>query len=223
VQARSMIASGMLGDLVLFENAFSSYVDMNSRWNSKPEISGGGVLIDNGTHSVDLMHYFLGPLAEVHAREGKRSQGLLVEDTVHLFARSLSGVLCNIELSWSASRQRDSFLGICGSRGGISIGWKKSARLDRTRGEWIPFGSGYQKIQAFRSQIENFSRAIRGQEPLLVTGDDALNSVSIIECAYKSLRQNQPVQISNSSSSMFESHKHSLEAMARPPCRDTLH
>jgi predicted dehydrogenase len=197
VQAKSMVASGVLGDLILFENVFAARVDMASRWNSRPEISGGGVLIDNGTHSVDLMRYFLGPLAEVHALEGRRSQGLMVEETAALFVRSMSGVICSIDLSWSISKQRDSFLDIYGSRGAISIGWKKSSYLDFSHGKWVSFGRGYNKVQAFRSQIENFSKAIRGEEPLLITGEDAMASVQIIESAYRALRQNQWIPVSS--------------------------
>ena len=200
IRAKSIVASGVLGDLILFENVFANRVDMTSRWNSRPEISGGGVLIDNGTHSVDLMRYFLGPLAEVHALEGRRSQGLLVEETVALFVRSVSGVICNIDLSWSMTKQRDSFLDIYGTRGAISIGWKRSTHLDFAHGEWMAFGNGYNKVQAFRSQIENFSLAIRGEEPLLITGEDAIASVRIMESAYKALRQNQWVPVSSSPS-----------------------
>ena len=189
VLAKSIVSSGILGDLVLFENVFATRVDMAGRWNSRPEISGGGVLIDNGTHSADLMRYFLGPLAEVHVLEGKRSQGLEVEETVTLFIRSVSGVICSIDLSWSISKHRDSYLDIYGSRGTISIGWKQSKYF--SNGEWVEFGKGYDKIQAFRAQIENFSRAIRGEEPLLITGEDAIASVSTMESAYKALRQNQ--------------------------------
>jgi predicted dehydrogenase len=199
IRAKSLVTSGVLGDLILFENVFATRVDMASRWNSRPEISGGGVIIDNGTHSVDLMRYFLGPLAEVHALEGRRSQGLLVEETATLFVRSLSGVICSIDLSWSISKLRDSFLDIYGSRGAISIGWKKSSHLDFSHGKWVTFGHGYNKLQAFRSQIQNFSRAIREEEPLLITGEDAIASVDMVESAYRALRQNQWTPVSNSS------------------------
>ena len=195
IRAKSIVASGVLGDLILFENVFANRVDMASRWNSVPEISGGGVLIDNGTHSVDLMRYFLGPLAEVHALEGRRSQELQVEETVSLFVRSVSGVICNIDLSWSINKLRDSFLDIYGARGAISIGWKCSSHLDFAHGQSIPFGNGYNKVQAFRSQIENFGRAIRGEEPLLITGEDAMASVCIIESAYQALLQDQWVPV----------------------------
>lgn len=203
IRAKSIIASGVLGDLILFENVFAHRVDMTSRWNSRPEVSGGGVLIDNGTHSVDLMHYFLGPLSEIQALEGRRGKGLLVEETVCLFARSLNGVICKIDLSWGVCRQNDSFLTIYGTQGSVSVGWKKSVRRDFAHHEWVAFGNGYHKVLAFRSQIENFSRAIRGEEPLLITADDAVDSVKIIESAYESLRQHQWIRISSSSRNML--------------------
>jgi predicted dehydrogenase len=195
VRAKSLVASGSLGELLLFENVFTSRVDMSSRWNSRPEISGGGVLIDNGTHALDLMRYFLGALAEVHVVEGKRSQNPLVEDTVAVFVRSVSGVIGNIDLSWSVAKHRDSYLDIYGSHGAISVGWKESKHLNYSRGEWVVFGHGYNKLQAFHDQIENFSRAIRGQEPLVITDEDAIASVHVVESAYRALHRNQWVSV----------------------------
>ncbi|MGB7925277.1 MAG: Gfo/Idh/MocA family oxidoreductase [Pyrinomonadaceae bacterium] len=191
VRAKSLVASGVVGEVVLFENAFTSRVNMSSRWNSHPAVSGGGVLMDNGTHSVDLMRYFLGPLAEVQVVEGKRSQGLEVEETVHIFVRSVGGVMGNIDLSWSISKEQENYLSIYGSEGTIKVGWKESKYRKSSDQDWVVFGRGYDKVQAFRSQINNFSRAIRGEEPLLVTPDDALASVEVIEAAYAALRQSQ--------------------------------
>lgn len=191
IRAKSLVMSGVLGEIVLFENAFTSRVDMSSRWNSNPAISGGGVLIDNGTHSIDIMRYFLGALAEVQVIEGKRIQSLDVEDTVRIFAKSASGVVGNVDLSWSINKELDSYIRIYGSQGTISIGWKESKYRQSSSPEWIKFGNGYDKVQAFTSQIENFSKAILGQEVLLITPQDSIASVEVIEAAYKSMNETQ--------------------------------
>jgi predicted dehydrogenase len=190
-RAKSMVASGMFGDVILFENSFTSRVEMSSRWNSNASISGGGVLIDNGAHSVDLMRYFLGPLAEVQVVEGKRSQNLDVEETVHIFARSVSGIMGNIDLSWSINKEQENYISIYGSRGTIKLGWKESKYRHANSPDWVVFGQGYDKVAAFRRQLENFSRALNGDEQLLITSDDGLASVEVIEAAYASLRQSQ--------------------------------
>jgi predicted dehydrogenase len=191
IRAKSIVTSGILGEIVLFENAFTSRVDMSSRWNSNPAISGGGVLIDNGTHSVDLMRYFLGPLSDVQVVEGKRSQGLGVEETVHIFVRSTAGVMGAIDLSWSINKELDSFINIYGSHGTVSVGWKESKYRQSSSRDWVVFGKGYNKVEAFRNQIDNFSRAIAGEESLLVTAEDALASVEVVEAAYAALRENR--------------------------------
>jgi predicted dehydrogenase len=164
---------------------------MSSRWNSDPAISGGGVLIDNGTHSLDLMRYFLGPLLDIQAVEGKRVQGLQVEDTVRVLARSISGVMGTIDLSWSINKELDSYINVYGSRGTVFIGWKESKYRDASSGNWVVFGNGYNKVEAFRSPITNFCKAVLGEEPLLINEGDALASVEAIEAAYRALRRSQ--------------------------------
>ena len=110
IRARQIVGSGILGELIVLENSFASRVDMTRRWNADPAISGGGVLIDNGTHSVDIVRYFLGPIAEVMAVEGKRVQHLAVEDTASMLLRTADGVLGTIDLSWSVDKVTDTYL-----------------------------------------------------------------------------------------------------------------
>jgi len=45
-------------------------------------------------------------------------------------------------------------------------------------------------VTALRRQIENFCRAVRGVEPLLISAEDAIASVEVMEAAYSSLREN---------------------------------
>ncbi|MBE9031941.1 Gfo/Idh/MocA family oxidoreductase [filamentous cyanobacterium LEGE 11480] len=191
IKAKSLMLSGVLGEVVLFENAFTARVDMTNRWNSNPAISGGGVLIDNGTHSIDIMRYFLGPLAQVQVVEGKRVQELAVEDTVQIFAKAETGVMGNVDLSWSINKDLDYYVRIYGSQGTISVGWKESKYKQTSSPDWVNFGSGYNKVQAFQNQIENFANAIRGIETLLITAEDALASVEVMEAAYQAMNQTQ--------------------------------
>ncbi len=186
-RAKSFIASGLIGEVVLFENVFTGRVDMTHRWNSDPKIAGGGVLIDNGTHSVDVTRYVLGGLAEVQAMEGHRIQGLPVEDTAKMFVRSKAGVLGSIDLSWSVSKELPYFIAVYGSSGAILVGWRESKYRRAGDQEWSVFGQGYDKLDAFKRQLDNFAGAVRGEESLVVTPEDALASVQVIEAAYRSL------------------------------------
>jgi predicted dehydrogenase len=195
VRAKAIVTSGILGEIVLFENVFTSRVDMSARWNSRPEVSGGGVLIDNGTHSVDLMRYFLGPLAEVQVVEGRRIQDLPVEETVRIFVRSASGVLGSIDLSWSINKELESYINIYGSHGSVFVGWGESRYRQSSGRDWVAFGRGYNKLQALSAQLVNFARSIRGEEKLLITADDALASVEAVEAAYAGLRRSQWVAV----------------------------
>lgn len=186
-RAKALVESGIIGELVLLDNIFTGRVDMSHRWNSNPVISGGGVLIDNGTHSLDLTRYFLGELAQVQVIEGHRIQNLGVEDTVKLFARSRSGVLASIDLSWSVSKEQPYYLSIYGSAGTLLVGWRESKYRRSNDAEWTVFGNGYNKVEAFTRQLDNFGDAILGVDDLVVSPDDALASVQVIEAAYRSM------------------------------------
>ena len=190
IKAKSLVAAGVLGDIVLFENAFTARVDMTRRWNSNPKFSGGGVLIDNGTHSVDIVRYFLGAIAEVLAIEGNRGQAIEVDDNVRLFLKTANGDQANIDLTWSINKDLPYFISIYGTNGTLHVGWRESKYKLHSNPDWTVFGKGYDKVQAFQAKLENFAGKINGSEKLLINPSDALASVEVIEAAYKSLNQN---------------------------------
>lgn len=190
VKAKAILASGVLGEVVQFENAFTAKVDMSKRWNSQFEISGGGVLMDNGTHSVDIIRYFLGTITDVLALETSGTQNLSVDENVKLLAKTANGVAASVDLTWGINKELPNFISIYGTNGTLHIGWRESKYKLNSSPDWNVFGTGYDKVQAFKSKIENFRNAILNSEELLTKPTDALASVEVIEAAYKSLNQN---------------------------------
>ncbi len=185
--ARTLIAEGVIGEVIQLENSFASRVDMRDRWNSNRAVSGGGVLIDNGTHSVDIARSFLGPVEAVLTLERPRTQPLDVEDSVQLLLRAASGATATIDLSWSDDNTTDTYLQVYGTEGALRVGWRESAVRSNAAGEWVRFGSGYDKIRCMQSQVQNFCGALHGTEPLAITAADAIASVQVIVAAYRSL------------------------------------
>ncbi len=195
IKAKSLVSSGILGELIQFENAFTADVDMTKRWNSDSSIGGGGVLMDNGTHSVDIIRYFLGPISEVLALDAGSTQDLKVDENVIVLAKTKSGVTASVDLTWGINKNLPNFVSIYGTNGTLHIGWGESKYKLNNHSEWTVFGAGYNKVQAFKSKLENFRDTINGDAELLIKPSDALASVQVIEAAYKSLNQNlwQPV------------------------------
>ena len=70
----------------------------------------------------------------------------------------------SIDLSWSLNKELPYYLSVYGSAGTLHVGWKESKFRRAGDAEWTVFGNGYDKVQAFGSQIDNFVRSIRGLE-----------------------------------------------------------
>lgn len=190
VKAKGILASGMLGDVLQFENAFTAKVDMSKRWNSDAEMSGGGVLIDNGTHSVDIIRFFMGGIDSVLVVDAGGTQGLLVDENVKMFAKTKGNVTASVDLTWGINKELPYFISIYGSNGTLHIGWRESKYKLNSSPDWTVFGKGYDKVASFKGKVENFAGALRGEEELFIKPEDALASVRVIEAAYKSLYQN---------------------------------
>jgi len=187
IQAKAIIEAGTLGNVLELQNVFTGKVAMKERWNCDPKISGGGVLIDNGSHSVDIARYLLGPLSAVQAQAGVQGQGLPVEDTAYLWLRTAKGVIGRVDLSWTIHKETPWYVSVFGSAGVVNVGWQSSQyRHDGSAG-WVKFGNGYDKLAAFSKQLQNFVDTLHKRATPLMGIEDALASVRVIEAAYQSM------------------------------------
>jgi len=118
------MADGAIGEPLTFRIEFAGPVDMSQRWNSDPAVSGGGVLIDNGSHALDITRFLFSPVDAVLATSLKPLQKLRVEDTARILATTACGVTGKIMLSWSMKPADQDYVTIQGPMGQIAIDWK---------------------------------------------------------------------------------------------------
>lgn len=187
IEAKVRLGSGALGKLVLAENSFAAPVPMRGRWNADLAIAGGGVLIDNGTHSVDLLRYLFGEIRWVEAIALPPVQDLPVEDGVRLLLGWDEGPVAHVDLSWSISKHAPEYLLVHGDAASLGLGWAGSWMQRRGDAKRGPFGSGYSKRVALGRQLAHFARLVRGSESPLLGETSILASVGVVEGAYRSL------------------------------------
>ncbi|MCR4348012.1 MAG: Gfo/Idh/MocA family oxidoreductase [Sulfuricaulis sp.] len=66
-KARELFEAGALGELMFIRARYGhgGRIGYDKEWRSKPDLSGGGELIDQGPHLIDLSRWFLGEFTEV--------------------------------------------------------------------------------------------------------------------------------------------------------------
>ena len=202
IHAKGLIQAGILGHVLEFKCDFRDTADMRNRWNSQPNISGGGVLAAKGSDAVDIVRHLFGPIQWIRAEEAQRIQSVDVEDTVRLELRTSSGVMGTIHLSWTLKSTSDDYLRIYGTQGNLCIGWKKSMYRPNEAVDWITFGEGFSTMKALTSQLSNFANFVCEDELPEINDEDALESVRIIETAYQSLRTGEYVHLNSASAAV---------------------
>lgn len=185
-QARRLLQEGTIGQPLCFHNRFVSRLDMTERWNSDPSRSGGGVIADAGTHSLDLIRFLLGPVRSVTAASPHSVQKLRVEDTAFLLFRC-DEVVGSVELSWSVAAPTRTYLEVTGSTGLLQLGWQGSAYRSGAS-DWVPFGDPYSKMRCLRGQLEHFLACAQGKATPLLSGEEALASAQVLAAAYRALQ-----------------------------------
>lgn len=195
--AKQLIELGEIGDPLTFHIEFAAAVDMSSRWNANPVISGGGVIIDNGAHALDLVNFVFGSLDKVQVLPIKAVQNLPVEDQAMLLVSAGKRVFGEIMLSWSLSSSSDTYLSICGKKGTINLGWK-GAFLEKEGREAVKLSNGYNKSLAHHNMMEQFRNMVLGEGEGWITNQEILTNAAAISSCYASMANHSWTGISKS-------------------------
>lgn len=107
--ALRILRSGELGRVINLRGVYGKaqlYTFNQPDWRTKREIAGGGVLLDQGIHMVDLMCLFGGDFKEVHSFISNSHWGYDVEDNAYALMRTADGVVGMLNSSATQWRHR---------------------------------------------------------------------------------------------------------------------
>jgi predicted dehydrogenase len=200
--ALSIVHSGDLGKVINLRGVYgkSKLVTFNQPdWRTKREIAGGGVLLDQGIHMVDLMYLFAGEFTEVHSFISNNHWGYSVEDNAYALMRTNNGIVAL--LNSSATQWRHRFhLDINLENGslileGILSGSKSYgaetltvvfADPDYDNGDPREQITLYNTDPSWDDEIKAFAEAILANQPIKSgTSEDALKTMKLVYKIYK--------------------------------------
>jgi predicted dehydrogenase len=121
-KARDLIGNGELGDLMFIRARYGhgGRVGYESEWRADPGISGGGELIDQGPHVIDLARWFLGDFSDVEGHAATYFWKMPVDDNAFMLLRTPAGRTASLHVSCTEWKNTFSFE-IYGKVGKIDI------------------------------------------------------------------------------------------------------
>ena len=196
---KEFIQNGGLGKLAFCDLYMKYWRDPSyyaaSAWRGTFAMDGGGALMNQGIHGVDIMHYICGTPKLLGAKVKTIVHNIETEDTAVALVEYPSGALGVMEASTSSNPGFERRIEINGSRGYAVV---IDAQLEKlyVDGKFIinkevipnagtasdPTKMSHEKHML---QIKNFIGAIRGEQQLISTATDGYNSVKFIEEIYK--------------------------------------
>ena len=199
--ALRIVGSGELGKVINLRGVYgkSKLITFNQPdWRTKRAIAGGGVLLDQGIHMVDLMRLFGGEFINVHSFISNSRWGYDVEDNAYALMQTEAGVVGM--LNSSATQWRHRFhLDVNLEKGSLSLGGILSgsksygaetlsviyADPDRDNGDPKEQLTRYNKDPSWDEEINTFAEAILGDHPITSgSSDDALQTMKLVYRIY---------------------------------------
>ncbi|MEW1676387.1 Gfo/Idh/MocA family oxidoreductase [Streptomyces noursei] len=225
--ARAAIEDGTLGRItsVLIEvplwRARSYYA--SGQWRGTRALDGGGALMNQAVHAVDLAQWLAGPVAEAAAHTGLLAHdGIEVEDVATASLKFADGALGALLATTAAYPGRTTRVAVNGERGSVVIDNDELAYFHTAREGERPtaygaYGDGNQAAdrcpppreppprdrigllhQPHRDQLADFCDAVRTGRPPLVDGAAGRRAVAVVHAVYTSARTGRTVRLDES-------------------------
>jgi len=111
LKARELLASGALGPLMFIRGRYGhgGRVGYDREWRADPKLSGGGELIDQGVHLIDLARWFLGEFTSVEGHAATYFWDMPVDDNAFLNLRTATGQTAWLHVSCTEWKNLFSF------------------------------------------------------------------------------------------------------------------
>jgi len=168
-------------------------------WFVKPELSGGGALIDHVVHVTDLLRDLLGEEpVRVQAQTGNNVYGQDWEDTAMLTIEFGSGIFATLDSSWSRPSSYhtwgDVTMNVVGDNGIIELDMFGQSVQRYAAGSITHSSNGFgTDLDAL--MVDDFVRACLDDRPVSVTGIDGMQAARVALAGYESVKQGQPVAL----------------------------
>jgi predicted dehydrogenase len=185
-----------------------SYYD--GSWRGRWATDGGGALMNQAIHNVDLVQWLAGPVASVVGRTARLAHTMETEDTASALLTYANGALGVIQAATSCWPGDPARVELHGDRGtiileeGRIVVWKLQdaapgeeeamLALEQAAGSGAadPMAIGFEK---HRRQIVDLIEAIRTGRPPAILGKEARRSVEIVRAIYRSAASHAPVTL----------------------------
>ncbi len=206
-KAREIFESGVMGELMFIRARYGhgGRVGYDKEWRADPKLSGGGELIDQGIHLIDLARWFLGDFEKVSGHADTYFWNMAVDDNAFLDLQATSGQTTWLHVSCTEWKNLFSFeiygrhtkLHIEGLGG--SYGVEKLYHHQMKPEMGIPDTKVYEfpgSDESWKVELTNFEEAIRNTERDTWEAEtescglsDARAALKIVEAIYQESRK----------------------------------
>lgn len=212
--AKAALDAGRLGRLVLATAAVKWHRPpaYYAGWKGTLALDGGGAVINQAIHGLDLLQWFAGLPSEVFAWQTRRVHtGIEAEDTACATLRFPDGALGTIEATTAAWPGWSRRIELCGEHGSVCLEDDHLARWDfahpapgddairhAPRDDALGSGAGAPgaiSLAGHLRQIQDFVAAIREDRPPLIDAREGRKAVALVNALYDSARLGQPVRL----------------------------